>query len=427
MFDVFIMMPESNLDIASVMSRIEEFIKIQIKIFHMTIIIDFNEFLKKEYKIISLGISPSGHIHPGFLLVLSIALIYLKQHPTAVLKITNCDLSRPTNVEKHEYIPLRYRKAFFTKRLITATTHKELLNFTNLLCNEFDAATYNALMRILKPSLETNEFYQIKRTFPATYREIIKPALDTGNLELIPKIIQNEVTNESIRKRVLIFKFSDELKKPPFRTKISRILLDYNQSQKAMQILEKNYLPENPQLYTAPIYGVCPRCKRTVGAKAKITRQKERSGYNLAFQFYCEDKGNINCNTRTPQFIDINWGLDNFEYDFLFDPVRDLYEPFITNCHIFGGDYVENIKKIQNITSALAKETDKIPDYYVAPIIMNGNRKLSKSDISIPLAFRKDAKIFWKTIIKYLYTSLENNTKISLQIQASELFRKTND
>jgi hypothetical protein len=404
------------------------------------VIKNLNEFLNKKYKIISIGISPSGHIHPGFLFVLCVGLFYLKKNPDAKLNITNCDMSRPTNIKKHRYIPLSYRAE--GNQMITQVTHNELKNFVGLVCNEFDAITRSELINERLKEIEN----QLRHIEGRIFLEISKDWLDEITFKKLthkygkefPNLKEIEIYKEGLieeRKkisvmnpddfivnRVYISKFSDMIKQNPFRNRIIQILKDEKKSAEIVNLLEGNIKSKpNPREYKVPLYGICPVCKRTVESKLKVVLERE---LNLAFEFICEDKGEVNCpNKNKATYYGLDEGIDLFEYDFLFDPIRDIYGPMKSDCHLFGGDYDENVYKIQKITSLVRRVTDKnVPDYFITSTIMNGDKKLSKSDFSLPLSFDENAKMYWKRIIKILFYYIKNQKDIPENIQANELF-----
>lgn len=70
---------------------------------------DFNKFMSRNYSSLSMGLTPSGHLHLGFLSTLACALMYLKEHPKAHLTITNVENSLASRLEKYNGVPLRFQ------------------------------------------------------------------------------------------------------------------------------------------------------------------------------------------------------------------------------------------------------------------------------------------------------------------------------
>ncbi len=242
------------------------------------IITKLSDFLEKEYDSIALGISPSGHIHPGFLLVLSVVLIYLKKHPKCKLKITITDVSRPQRVEVHDYFPLRLRKSPLTGKPLIKTTSKETLHFTGMLCNAFDTEVYRLLMDIdLTALLNTKtklaslmhiEKYYLEEC--AKISEVLKDREHEAELvEALRAKFARAPSENSVCKRVHQFMFSEEIGKSAFRKYFKRIILNPQISTEIVRQLEPSYTTGR-DYHHVPLYGVCPSCRRTVGARLRV-------------------------------------------------------------------------------------------------------------------------------------------------------------
>ena len=115
---------------------------------------DFNDFMSRDFESISMGLTPSGHLHLGFLTTLACALMYLKEHPNTHLIITNIENSLSAKLDKYNSLPLRFQfieqkgvlvpsdySNLKKRNAVIHSVHEELINLIWELVGMFDERT----------------------------------------------------------------------------------------------------------------------------------------------------------------------------------------------------------------------------------------------------------------------------------------------
>jgi hypothetical protein len=399
---------------------------------------DFRDFMEREFASLSMGLTPSGHLHLGFLTTLACALMYLKEHPISYLVVTNVENSLSTKLGKYHGYPLRFQyledgnliipidyKAWEKRKSVCTHIQSELVSLVWQLIHIFDAHTGDEAKAVKKSIL------------PARYKKFLK-------------LKENKVFH-LFGTHIYIYSFLSILEHDAaFRNKMIRFLTDpefaklvgpvcglkggvFNFGNKIFY-RGKTY---RPKYFQVPIRIYCPTCLRVCTDWAKVV-----TGHPLLGKptLVAECKNYWGCPRARKEkgsdgfvYHKIPDALDQAEFHFMLDPMRDFFHPFKADCHIYGGDYFllhyehsgqTAVDRLHPMFQYLEDKTGQSKCIFGGPLVTVESHKMSKSGKNFNIRDLKRIKPVFLNIVKYLETVRARNYPRPLRIEYTELLKR---
>ncbi|MBT3297741.1 hypothetical protein HN385_02360 [archaeon] len=402
-----------------------------------SLIWDFNEFMTRNFKSLAMGLTPSGHIHLGFLSTLACAFMYLREHPHTHLTITNIENSLSSSVEKYNGVPLRFQY-LEEGDLLIPKDYNQLIS-RNSAGRRVQGEITSLIWKLAAMFDETteDEKRKIKKSFiPPKHKRFLE-------------LKENKVFHV-FGTQIYVYSFMRMLEKDrAFRRKMIKNLTDF---EFAKQV--------------APMCGIKPRWKRFASQVKIGTKIYQANCFQIPVRLYCPNchqlcrdwavmvfghpyhhgptlaapckntRGNCPRALKTVGYDgyvyrNLKQELDMTEFHFMLDPMRDFYDPFKADCHIYGGDYFQlpNIKgitgaqKIKIMFDYLEEKTGQQKFLFGGPLITIKGEKMSKSGQAFNIKDIKNIKKAFKNIMKKLEKVRSETYPNGIQVEYTEIMK----
>lgn len=391
----------------------------------------FNEFMERKFSTLSMGLTPSGHLHVGFLTTLACALLYLKEHPGTKLIITNIENSLSSRLEKYNNVPLRFQyikdgdlmlpedyRSLRKRDRVTWRIHMELSDLIWKLIQAMDQRT-SAERKAIDSS-----------AIPPEHKRILD-----GRENRILRFMDSPI---------LVFSFSEVLRKDGrFSSRLKRWLTDYEFSEVVAPMLgikprlgyfgSKIAMGEKlhrPRQFTVPIRLYCPACNHLTGSWASVVTGHPSFG-KPTLVAKCKSFGCKNSEQYVTENLD--GPMELAEFHFLLDPMRDFLPPFQAEAHIFGGDYfqleysrsgMKAIDKVASMFAYMERKTGQEKVLFGGPLITIGGKKMSKTQQAFNIKDVPDITKAFLEIVDYLEDIRHKDMPRGFQIEYDQLVRK---
>lgn len=402
------------------------------------VIWDFNEFMQSRFNSLSMGLTPSGHLHLGFLSTLACALMYLKEHPQCHLIITNVENSLSSRLEKYNALPLQFQTieegelaipADFNqwKRRNSAASkvHNELMDLIWQLIKIFDDRT-------------RNEKKKIKQAFiPPKHKRFLN--------------LKENTIFHFFGTQVYIYSFLKILQKDRiFKNNMMKFLCDPKFAQIVGPMcgidgkvkwfgghVIRNGKKFKPYAFQVPIRLYDQKTKELSKEWSRVVfGHPDFNGPVLAAQPRSIPKLKGGGDQGYDKYIyhSLKEGMGMGEFHFLLDPMRDFFNPFKSECHIFGGDYfqleyyqsgMKAIDKVQKMFEYMESKTGQEKAFFAGPLITMEGKKMAKSGMSFNIKDLKKIKPVFLNIVRLLELSRSKTYKKGLQLEYTELLKRT--
>tara|TARA_Y100000310_G_scaffold345838_1_gene470961 strand:+ start:9510 stop:10727 length:1218 start_codon:yes stop_codon:yes gene_type:complete len=400
------------------------------------IIWDFNEFMESDFKSLSIGLTPSGHLHLGFLSTLACCLLYLKEHPKTDLIITNVENSLASDVEKYNYKPLRFQ--YLEKDGLIIPKNREAKKDRDLVGKRIHGELNNLIWRLIQ-ILDTHtkeEIRVIKKSFiPPKHRKF---------LELKENRIYHIFNNH-----IYIYSFLRILEKDKsFRQNLFKLLTDLDFAKVANPLFTLNFKlttigQRSSTGKTSPAYSFqvlarlyCPDCFDVCPGWSKVILNDK----NFRVPTIASKCENPNCPRGSGKigqdgmiYHKMKDDIDEVEIHFMLNSLRDFFPPFSADCHVFGGDYFQilseftgkpQVNKIARMFEFLERKTGQQKVLFGGPLITIGGEKMAKTGTSLNLNQIKKIKPVFLNIVKKLEELRSKRFPKGIQIEYEELMKR---
>ncbi len=390
------------------------------------LITELDEFFNSEFESISLGLTPSGNLHLGFLVTLACAFIYLREHPKTSLTITTLENTLDAAVDKYNNMPIRFQNLgengklevpenlniYNQKKLISSKITAELKDLVWKLVQIFDNKTKEEIKKIQALNIPKEHKKNLEKKENTIYH------IFSNNI-YIYSLLNIIETNKSF-KREMTKLFTDP--------KSITILNDLRGLDKNIQnygkIVHYNKKEYQPKFMYLPIRLFCPECKNICNEWCKlILGHPEFQGPK--FLSFCKNFGKCNiAENRIPVIVDPKNEIEKVEFYFMLGVVRDFFKPFKADCRIFGGDYFQLKSKVTQrsavdrlipIVEYLEKIKNQNKAFFGGPLILMDGEKMSKTNKSFKI---KDIENITKTfleIIKKIEGIRKNKSEMKIE------------
>ena len=401
------------------------------------LIIDFNEFMEKKYSSLAMGYTPSGFLHVGFLTTLACAFMYLKEHPNTRLIITNIENSLSNKLSKYQGVPLRFQ--YLEERGLAIPKDVSQMHKRNSAARAVQREL-NDLIWKLVTSFDQKTTQEIKRldrlAIPASHKDWLlqkeNRLYHVFDSHIISLSFVHVLENSSNFRRLFMSTFLD-----PRFAEISSVLTGIDPKAKrignAVIKGEKRYEPFG---FAVPIRLYCPNCYQVSATWASIVTGHPTFG-EPTLATLCANKS---CKRNISKIDDgfilqkvISGPPELMEVHFMADPIRDFFEPFYADCHIFGGDYFQleyersgmtAISKIEALFSYMEGKTNQQKHIFCGPLITMDGRKMSKSDTAFNIKDIPNVKKAFINIIEVLENYRAQKVPGPLQMDYREIIRR---
>lgn len=406
----------------------------------VNIIWKFNDFLNSRFDTISMGFTPSGNIHIGFLVTLACSLYYLKENPKTNLIITNIENSLDTRINKYGAVPLRFQEIH--EGILNIPTSFKNLNSRNLITKKIQSEVNDLIWKLTKifdKNTDKNKLAISNFQLNKSEKKILISKENKIHNFLSSKIKVYSFLSIFNKDKKFRKKFIENFMDLEFAKSIS-ILTGLNDTQirNFGNKINKNNKLYSPKYYNVPIRLYCPDCKKLTPKWAKlIFSHPNLSG--PTFGAMCE-----NISGKCPRalneiefdkyvFNSINNDLSNLEFHFMLDPIRDFYKPFKSDCHIFGGDYFQlkytnsndtGIDRLKKIFELIEKKTGEHKSFFGGPLILMDGMKMSKSGDALNIKDLSNISSIFKNIIKILEEIRSDNINKEFKIDYKDIINK---
>jgi hypothetical protein len=380
---------------------------------------DFNEFMSRKFSSLSMGLTPSGHLHLGFLSTLACALMYLKEHPKTHLIITNVENSLASKLEKYNGLPLRFQ--YLTEGELIIPKDYDNLKKRNISIH----TVHNELKDLI---------WKLVQIFDENSAKNIKQIRTSFNLPKHKRFMEDKEHQifHLFSNQVYVYSFLRILERDKkFRKNLLSYLTNYNFAKVigplcGIKCTVKNFGDQiiigskryKTKGFKIPIRLYCPNCHDLCPDWAIVViGHPYHNGPTFAAP--CQNYGACPRADKKPGYDgyvyhNIKDSIEMAEFHFMLDPIRDFFDPFKADCHIFGGDYFQlkyelsgmsAIDKIEKMFTYLESITGQSKSLFGGPLITIEGRKMSKSGTSFNLKNIKKIKPVFLNIVRLLEQS----------------------
>jgi hypothetical protein len=401
------------------------------------VIWDFNEFMSKEFKSLSMGLTPSGYLHVGFLSTLACALMYLKEHPNAHLIITNVENSLSSWPEKYNGVPLRFQY-IEDGDLLLPKNYQELKKRNTagkVVQNEIHDLIWRLTAIFDKRTKKEKE--DIKRAFI--------PPKDKRWLELK----ENKV-HHIFGAHIYVYSFLSVLERDrAFKNNMIKFLSDFDFAkvigplcglQPAVNVFGNQVVNERGRYkavcFIIPARLYCPDCYELCPEYAVVVlKHPLHPGPTLAAM--CKNReckrGRMEGGSDGYVYQNMQESLENIEFHFMLNSMRDFFNPFTADCHIFGGDYfqleynhsgMKAIDKISDMFRFMEQKTGQRKAFFGGPLVTIDGVKMSKSSMAFNIRDIKDIEQAFLNIVTILETARSKSYPKGLQISYEDIIHR---
>ena len=402
------------------------------------IINEFSEFMNSEFQSISMGFTPSGFIHLGFLTTLACAFMYIKRHPNTKLIITNIENSLSCKWDKYGNYPLRFQtltdsglnlpssfEELKKREIVTKQVHNEVINLIWKLVHTFDQKTTEEITEINKKNIDENTRKLLLQKENKIFHYFHSQIHIYSFLHILD-------SHKRFRKEVFRY-----LMNPEFASLVTPILTgtdgEIKDYENKVYSDNRQYYPKQFQI---PVRLYCPTCKQLCPDWGKVIighpKLREPTIYSICKNPDCE-KGQNEDREQKKIFIKfIKQDIQFLEFHFMLDPIRDFIEPFKTDCHLFGGDYflleyeksgLKAIDKLNQMFEYLEKKTEQEKAFFGGPLIVMEGKKMSKSEEAFNIKDIDNLKRVFLNIMERL-EKFEKDYDEANVLEYSELLKK---
>lgn len=400
------------------------------------IIWNFNKFMNQDFKSLSIGLTPSGHIHVGFLSTLACAFMYLREHPKTHLIITSVENSLSTDAAKYNEVPLKFQYLIQGKLVLPADTKQ--MKKRDLTMHKVIGEVNDVIWKLIHvfDDNTSEERKRIRETFiPPEHKRLLE--------EKEHKIFHLFGT------QIYIYSFLKVLNKDHrFRIHMTKALCDYDFARTIAPITGINIMRKDfgncitigkkryqPKCYKVPVRLYCPDCKKICPDWAVVVNGHPfHPGPHLAARCANEQckRGSAGLYYDKFVYISLKEGFEHAELHFMLNSMRDFFDPFKADCHIFGGDYFQleyehsklrAIDRVSDMFRYLEKKTNQSKSIFGGPLITMEGRKMSKSGASLKLSQIRKIGLVFRRIVSMLEEARANNYEGGLQIEYKEIIR----
>ena len=385
-----------------------------------------------------MGLTPSGHIHLGFLTTLACAFMYLKEHPGTHLIITNIENSLSSSVEKYSGVPLRFQ--YIEEGELLIPTDYAQLKKRNIAGQRVQGEITNLIWKLASmfDKETTSQLKVIKKSF-------IPPKHKRWLEEREHKVFH------LFGNQIYVYSFMRVLEKDrSFRNNILRYLVDNEFAQivapmcstspkwknfgDQMRVGERRY---QATCFQIPVRLYCPNCHMICKDWAVVVfGHPQHTGPTFAAPCKNVD-GDCPRALKHPGYDgyvykSVKEDLDLVEFHFMLDPMRDFFDPFKADCHIYGGDYfqlpnakgVTGAQKVKKMFDYIEAKTGQKKFLFGGPLITMGGEKMSKSGKAFNIKDIKDIKKVFKNTVHQLELARSKNYPKGIQIEYTEIMKK---
>lgn len=389
---------------------------------------DFNKFMDHKFKWLALGLVPSGKLHLGFLTTLACGLMYLKEHPGSHLLITTIENTIP---KRDMNLPMMFNY-FSDDRFIAPTSYeevkkrssaaqrlnKELKDIIWKLIQAFDQTTKKEKLAVKKSAIPK----KLKRLLEQREHSVFHFFGSHIYIFSFTKVLNSSLALQK--------QFMRYLTDPEFVQRISPTLGKIGPFDKGTLVGDKKY---NPQAFRVPLKLFCPDCKYlTPFAKVVLGHPLYRKPTLVSV---CENRDCPRGSDKNPNNRRVIQPMNDFskvQFLFFVDPMRDFFEPFYADCHIFGGDYFQiyteggnnSVSVINNMFSYMEGKTGQHKTLFGGPLIMYKGEKMSKTGKAFYLSEVENVKNVFLNICSHLEDTRSKTFPKGLQIEYRKLLRK---
>ena len=125
--------------------------------------------------------------------------------------------------------------------------------------------------------------------------------------------------------------------------------------------------------------------------------------------------------------------LDMTEFHFMLDPMRDFFNPFKADCHIYGGDYfqlpnkkgITGAQKVKEMFNFLGKKTGQKKFLFGGPLITMSGEKMSKSGQAFNIKDIENIKKVFMNTVEQLEIARSKSYPKGIQIEYTEIMKKS--
>ena len=399
---------------------------------------DFNEFMSRDFKSLAMGLTPSGHIHLGFLTTLACAFMYIREHPKCHLIITNVENSLASDYEKYNGVPLRFQ--FLEEGGLIIPKDYEQLKKRNAAASVVHGEVTSLIWKLA----------QIFDKITKKELELVKSAFIPPQHKKWLELKENKVLHV-FGTQIYIYSFIRVLERDrPFRNNLIRYLVSYPFAQivgplagilpkvknfsNTIQIKAKEY---QAKCFSVPVRLYCPNCHNlcpdwavvvlghpyhpgpTFAARCKNLGECPRADMHSGYDGYV--------------YHSLGDALDMAEFHFMLDPMRDFFQPFLVDCHIFGGDYfqltytrsgVTAVDKIKLMFEFLEQSTGQSKFIFGGPLITINGMKMSKSGKAFNIKDIENLRMVFQNIVTKLEEFRSQSFPNGIKIEYTDIIKK---
>lgn len=377
------------------------------------LILDFNDFMRRDFRSLSIGLTPSGNIHLGFLVTLSCALLYLREHPKAHLIITSVENSLSQFVDKYNNYPLRFQYLengqaavpedlgqFHKRHSIAQAVMKEVNTLIWQLVSILDQQTQQELRRIKDSFILPKDKKWLRSKENKVFHLFGTQIYIYDFLDVLQR-------DKTFRARMAAC-----FAQPLFAQAVAPMAMAAREWRwrKTMKYSDRRDKVYPVTSYKVPLRLYCPTCKRLCPDWAQIFfGHPQQRGPTLGAP--CENQECPKAQQRDPfVYQNLKEDLAETELHFMLNSMRDFFDPFYADCHVFGGDYfqvqysqgVTAIDKIKPMFDYLEAKTKQQKSIFGGPLITMGDRKMSKSGTTFRMNEMEKIRPVFQRIIYFL-------------------------
>ena len=398
------------------------------------IITNFNEFIDSNFNTISLGLTPSGNLHLGFLTTLACAFLYLKYNPRSKLIITTLENTLDANIVKYNNLPIRFQylsedgklevpenlNQINEKRVISKKVTAEIKDLIWKLVQIFDNKTKEEISAIRK------------------YENLSK----TDKNNLLKK--QNSIFH-LFSNNIYVYSLLDIFEKNKnFRRDIAKILtnpediivinklagLDSSIKNFGKPVIADNKKEYQAKFQSIPIRIFCPECKYICNEWGKVVYGHPEFG-SPKFVSTCKNKNNCSLAKQEKLIVlEPREDMNKIELYFLLGIIRDFYKPFKADCRVFGGDYFQiqsldtgksTAERLSNTVNYFEKKTGQSKTFFGGPLITIDGKKMSKTNVTFHVKDIENITKSFINIVKMLEKLKLENISQGIQLDYREI------